>query len=183
MLRTKWSERLLLRKIPMMHIKKRLIELSVNHNTTTKFCILKSFIFPWFTVVTCFHFHVLTTKGSRCLEFWLMVYCRVSTIDLWSHKIIGHLVKMKYCMKVPTYIKKKTNKQTQKLICILLFGYYHNFSTICRKWQRIFHVNGEWGWLGKYTHITNASVCYKYQHTTFCSPQHWLNNVLSTFEH
>ena len=112
MLRTKWSERLLLRKIPMMHIKKRLIELSVNHNTTTKVCILKSFIFPWFTVVTCFHFHVLTTKGSRCLEFWLMVYCRVSTIDLWSHKIIGHLVKMKYCMKVPTYIKKK--KQTNK---------------------------------------------------------------------
>ena len=113
MLRTKWSERLLLRKIPMMHIKKRLIELSANHNTKTNVCILKSFIFPWFTVVTCFHFHVLTTKGSRCLEFWLMVYCRVSTIDLWSHKIIGHLVKMKYCMKVPTHIKKKkTNKQT-----------------------------------------------------------------------
>lgn len=111
MLRTKWSERLLLRKIPMMHIKNRLIELSANHNTKTNVCILKSFIFPWFTVVTCFHFHVLTTKGSRCLEFWLMVYCRVSTIDLWSHKIIGHLVKMKYCMKVPTYIKKKqTNK-------------------------------------------------------------------------
>lgn len=110
MLRTKWSERLLLRKIPMMHIKKRLIELSANHNTKTNVCKLKSFIFPWFTVVTCFHFHVLTTKGSSCLEFWLMVYCRVSTIDLWSHKIIGHLVKMKYCMKVPTYIKKKTNK-------------------------------------------------------------------------
>ena len=88
---------------------------------------------------------------------------------------------MKYCMKVPTYIKKK-NKQTNTKTDLhpaiwILPQFQHHLPKMTA------NISREWGWLGKYTRITNASVCYKYQHTTFCSPQHWLNNVLSTFEH